>query len=228
MPLKKYTACVIPAKGGSVRVPNKNMQLIGKETLIERAAWKALEADCFTDVFIDTDSDEIWEAAKCPYAKRLVRPKNLSDGIHDLVRWELKDCGLEDYDIIFHLHCTAPLLSIDSIRLANQVMHSTDDDRLSVFTVRRIAPFFWKEQSGKYIPLYDINKMPRSQEITPLLEETHGLYGFRPTTFFRTGTRFGEIPVPILVSELEGYDIDTEQDLRVVRVLDEAIRRGDL
>lgn len=229
MPAKIYTACVIPAKGNSVRVPYKNIQKINKQTLLERAAQKAINSKCFSDVFIDTNSDKIWNAVKKMNVKRLNRPENFSDKIHDLVAWELKECQLDKYDIIFHLHCTAPFLEVNTIKSCyNMMFDAFDDDRYSVFTAQKIYPFFWKEENNKFIPMYDIQKMPRSQEIEPIYEETHGLYGFRPVAFYRTGTRFGELPVPKMITELEAYDIDTEKDLKLVQILDKAIRRRNI
>ncbi len=50
---------IIPARGGSKRLPGKNTKKIGDATLVQRVVEAALESDCFTDIMLTTDSDEI-------------------------------------------------------------------------------------------------------------------------------------------------------------------------
>lgn len=61
---------VIPARGGSVRVPRKNLQSVGGMTLVERAIEHATGAELLTDVVLSTDDDEIMSVAVRKFAGR--------------------------------------------------------------------------------------------------------------------------------------------------------------
>ncbi len=63
------TICIIPARGGSKRIPNKNVRLFCGKPIIAYAIEAAIEAECFDEVMVSTDNDEIAERARQHGAK---------------------------------------------------------------------------------------------------------------------------------------------------------------
>ena len=64
LPMDKKILCVIPARAGSKGIKNKNLSKIGSESLVEISIKQAIDVGEFTEIFVSTDSDEIFELAK--------------------------------------------------------------------------------------------------------------------------------------------------------------------
>lgn len=219
--------CIIPAKGGSKRVPKKNLQEVGDLPLVIDAALRADEIDEFASVYIDTDSVEIAELAARYGFSVLARPSTLSDDFNEVIKWHLTDTPAADADGVCHVHCTAPLLTVETLQnMTREFVRIRGSD--SLFTAIQRARFDWQGNWPDITPNYSTRDLPRSQEIEKVWEETHGAYLFTKKHFLATGSRYSRNPRPFPVTELEAYDIDTQQDLRIVQVLRDAIRRGDL
>ncbi|HEY9203118.1 MAG TPA: pseudaminic acid cytidylyltransferase, partial [Sulfurimonas sp.] len=107
---------VIPARGGSKRIPKKNIKEFHGLPLIAYSIKAALESKLFAKVIVSTDDEEIAEIAKEHGAEvPFVRPKELSDdftGTGDVVKHAidyLKKRG-EEFDYVCTIYATAPLL----------------------------------------------------------------------------------------------------------------------
>ena len=72
--------CVIPARGGSKRIPKKNIRLFCGKPIIEWSIKAALSSKCFDKVIVSTDCEEISSLSKKIGAEvPFLRPKSLSD-----------------------------------------------------------------------------------------------------------------------------------------------------
>jgi CMP-N-acetylneuraminic acid synthetase len=205
-------AIVVPAKGKSERVHRKNMRVLNGKTLLEIALEKAL-AVAPDDVYVSSEAGYVLELGERRGATSIHRPDGLSDHWYDVMEFELVDQGLADYEYVFHLHCTAPLLSLRSVRA--MVVNTTRGGYSSSFTAIDIAPFCWVDN----IPSYDTYRLPRSQDMKTISLETHGMYGIRPDAFLNAGHRYPKPFYKHVVNQLEGYDIDSEDDYTALRDL---------
>ena len=206
-------AIIIPAKGGSVRIPNKNIQkLADGSTLLQLAINKA-KSISKADVFVSTDSAIIVDQAIDSQVSILARPLELSDDFYELMRWEFTHLLInERYDYVFHLHCTAPFLKLSTVR--GVIDHLLTWDRDSIFTAYPDKLFLWSNVDS---PLYDTYKLPKSQEIPYSFVESHGMYGIKPKVFMSScGHRY---PRTIIypISQLEAFDINEKTDLEDAR-----------
>ena len=106
---------VIPARGGSKGIINKNTKLLGLKPLIEYSIDFALESKSFDDIIVSTDIASVYNKYK--YDDKIItnglRPANLSDdtaSTSDVIRYELDFCqNLRDEDICVLLQPTCPL-----------------------------------------------------------------------------------------------------------------------
>lgn len=214
------TACFIPIKANSERVPGKNFRVLNGKKLYQYIIENALEAKVFDDIYIDTNSAEIAEYAKkmgcTPIARKPELALNTANG-NDLLVYHLEQ--YPDYDYYFQLFATAPFLQPDSIRKCfDTLVTSAQYD--SCFTATANHGFYWMlGQPINYRP----GILPRSQDMNAMIEETTGLYGITRESLDRYRCRIGRTPYIHIVNKYEAVDINTEEDLAVAEFVGKAI-----
>ena len=160
------TACFIPIKANSERVPGKNLRTLNGKKLYEYLCEHVLEAGVFDDVYIDTNSQEVAEYAKSKGFHVIERKpelaKNTANG-NDLLNHQFE--LFPDYDYYFQLFVTAPYMTAETIRACyNQLVTSNEYD--SCFTATKNNSFYWL--GG--VPInYRPGILPRSQDLAPVL-----------------------------------------------------------
>lgn len=203
------TACFIPIKQNSERVPGKNFRLVGGLPLYQVMITKAVASGCFTTVFVDSNSDEVADFTRRQGAVPITRRPDLalpSANGNDLLvhHGEIEP----SYDFYFQLFVTAPLLRVESIRsVCAALLESGAHD--SVLTTIAHKGFFWR--SGLPIS-YQPNLLPRSQDLVPIEEETTALYGITRESLLKYRCRVGARPHFFPVSRQEAIDLNTEDD----------------
>ena len=206
------TACFIPIKANSERVPGKNFRILNGKKLYEYICEHVKEADVFDDVYIDTNSPEIMAYAKeqgfLVIERKPELARNTANG-NDLLVYhgEL----FPQYDYYFQLFATAPYLKPASIQACcNTLLTSEEYD--SCFTATENHGFYWlADNPVNYRP----GILPRSQDMLPVIEETTGLYGISRESLLRYRCRIGRRPYIHIVDKYEAVDINTEEDLRI-------------
>ena len=111
-------------------------------------------------------------------------------------------------DIYFQLFVTAPLLSIDTINKSIKILKNNKKYD-SITTIKTIYSWFWyKDNPINYNPKI----LPRSQDATPLVQETTGLYGIRGQILKIYTWRIGKKPYFLEVGDEEALDLDNYKD----------------
>ena len=205
-------ACFIPIKANSERVPGKNLRMLNSKKLYQYLCEHVKETDVFDDIFVDTNSTEIANYAKEMGFKVIPRKeelaKNTANG-NDLLVYH--QSLFPDYDYYFQLFVTAPYLQTNTIsECVNRLIYSEDYD--SCFTVTENHGFFWL--NGNPIN-YRPEVLPRSQDLTAVLEETTGLYGIAKESLMKYKFRIGRKPYIHVVNKFEAVDINTEEDFKI-------------
>lgn len=213
--------CIIPAKGQSKRIKNKNLYEIGGKSLIYHTCEKILKCKNIDQVYLDTESDEIINNVKPFFSKglRLIK-RHDSLATNDIGANEMMVYGLhsvDSCDVLLQTFCTSPLLSHKTIdkcieKFVNDGMPQHD----SFFTTIDVQEYFWKD--GKPFN-FSIEKLPNSFELDVFKMETHGLYGITCESLIRNKTRVGLNPMMISVSKIESLDINVKEDLELIRRL---------
>ena len=206
------TACFIPIKANSERVPGKNFRVLNGRKLYEFIIEHAMLAECFDDIFIDTNSEEITEYAQekglNTIARKVELAQNTANG-NDLLVYHAQ--LYPEYDYYFQLFATAPFLQPDSIqKCCDTLVNSNVYD--SCFTAIQNNSFYWLNGNPiNYRPCI----LPRSQDMMPMIEETTGMYGMTKTALSKYQCRIGAKPYIHIVNKFEAVDINTEDDLRM-------------
>jgi acylneuraminate cytidylyltransferase len=214
------TACFIPIKANSERVPGKNLRVLNGKKLYQYICEHVKEADVFDDVYIDTNSAEVAEYAETMGFHVIERKPELAMNTangNDLLVYHFDN--FSGYDYYFQLFATAPYMQAETIRACyNHLIYSEDFD--SCFTALENHSFYWF--AGNPIN-YRPGILPRSQDMMPVVEETTGLYGISAESLARYRCRIGRKPYIHFVSKFEAVDINTEEDLKVAEYVGKVI-----
>ncbi len=110
-------------------------------------------------------------------------------------------------DVYVMTHVTSPFITKESIEKG---LYAVLDERYdSAFAAKRLQDFLWKD--GKPFN-YELNDIPRTQDLQVLYEETSGFYIYKREIMTRHNRRIGDNPCIVEVGEIEGIDIDEAED----------------
>jgi len=216
----KKIIALLPMKGHSERVPNKNIRLFGGRPLFHQVAETLEACDCVESILINTDSEEIAADAREHFSKVKIveRPHNLQGdfvAMNDIIGHDLKVSSGEHY---LQTHSTNPLLTKTTVEAAVEHYFNSLDDHDSLFTVTRLQTrLYW--ESGDPVN-HSPDELLRTQDLPPVFEENSNLFIFSKNSFFATGNkRIGMNPIMFPMNKLEAVDIDEEVDFRLAEML---------
>lgn len=211
---------IIPAKGTSERLLNKNLSKINDKTLVEIACERALSCKNINEVYLDTESDEIiyqTQHLQKNGLKIIKRHKSLANneiGANDMMIYGLH--SISECDILLQSFSTSPMIKSQTIDSCIEKFILNYDKFDSFFTVCPIQEYFWNKED----PInFSSKKLPNSFELEKMFMETHGLYGIKTESLLENKTRVGKNSLKIEISKLESLDINDYEDLEIARRL---------
>ncbi len=218
----KLTA-LLPMKGHSERVPNKNMRMFAGKPLYHCIAEKLQQSEYIEQILIDTDSTLIAEDAlkQFPKSKIITRPKKIQGDMvpmNDIIAHDLNCSDCSDCEYFLQTHSTNPLLTLATLNQAIQVFFKSVDSYDSLFSVTRLQTrLYW--ESGKPVN-HDPSELLRTQDLPPLYEENSNMYIFSKQSFLASGKkRIGLNPHMFPINKIEAMDIDEEEDFILAETL---------
>ena len=221
---------IIPARGGSVRVPKKNVKPLNGKPLISYTIEQAIEANVFDKIIVSTENDEIALISMLSGAEIMHRPKPLAEDceselvIKNVVE-QLENGGYKP-DIVVMLQCTSPLRKAATIR--NCVFELLDNWKTcdSVITVSPIAhrpEWMGSINNGYFIPYTDTwgdtIKLVASQDLPKLYSQNGCVYAFKRNLIIDEGLIIGSKTKTIVIDEKEAFDIDLSIDFVIAEKL---------
>lgn len=209
------TLIVIPARGGSKRIPRKNVRIMcGKPLIaysIENA--KSLKAFMDVDVAVSTDDDELSSIVKKRGVEVIKRPDELATDkvtldpvIYHAVKTMEEEKGVK-YDTVITMQATSPTLKASTIKSAIDFFEESDFD--TIISAMNKPHLSWSKKDGKIVKNYE--KRLNSQELPANYLETGGFLITRRECVTENG-RIGQNVSVFEISEDEAVDIDTYSD----------------
>ncbi len=210
---------IIPARGGSKRIPKKNIKDFHGKPLIAYSIQTALKSKLFEKVVVSTDDEEIAEISKKYGAEvPFLRPKELSDDFTssgEAVNYtleRLKDNG-EEYNYCCTIYATAPLLKAEFLVSGYQKLRNSDATIcFSVssmpFPIQRTFKITSNERCEMFWPE---NFYKRSQDLEEAYQDA-GQFYWQNLSKNLTDITFGRESIPIVIPRYLVQDIDTFED----------------
>lgn len=211
---------VIPARGGSKRIPRKNIKAFCGKPMIAWSIEAAAASGCFDAVVVSTDDAEIAEVAKSYGASvPFVRPPELSDDhtgtipviAHAVQRFVAAG---QRPDAVCCLYATAPFVTADDIRTGLQVMEEEGVDyAFSVtsyaFPIQRAIRF---SKHGRVEMFQPEHFNTRSQDLEEAYHDAGQFYWGRASAWLAGTPLFGMGSAPVVLPRHRVQDIDTAED----------------
>ncbi len=204
------TVAVVPMKLNNRRLPQKNIKAFTNgEPLCHYILSTLLKVEGIDEVYVYC-SDDIIKNYIPEGVKYLKRSASLD--LDTTKMNEVLECFARDVpaDVYVMTHTTAPFISAESISKGLRAVMSGDYD--SAFAVKKLQDFLW--QDGKPFN-YQLDNIPRTQDLPPFYEETSGFYIYRSEIIKDMHRRIGNTPYLVEVGEIEAIDIDEPEDFEI-------------
>jgi pseudaminic acid cytidylyltransferase len=214
---------IIPARGGSKRIPRKNIKPFLGEPIISYSIKAALDSKLFDEVMVSTDDEEIAEialkyGAKVPFMRSA---KNANDfaGTVDVLLEVLsayKEKG-HDFELACCIYPTAPFVNSQLIGKAYEKLLNGNYDCIFPvlpfsFPIQRALKLDAESKISMFYPEYLTS---RSQDLEKSYHDSGQFYIFRPETLFLKNKLYTDNTSVLILNELEAHDIDNEEDWKV-------------
>jgi N-acylneuraminate cytidylyltransferase len=227
------TLAMITARGGSKRIPRKNIKEFNGKPIIAYSIEAALGSGVFDEVMVSTDDEEIAEIARNYGAKvpflRSEKTSNDYATTTDVIEEVLetyKERG-EEYDIFCCIYPTAPFITSKRLKDAVEELSRSDADSLIPVVRFSYPPQRAMEvHDGRLVFRQPENLKKRSQDLEPHFHDAGQFYVVRSESFFKNhGIMVGDI-LPMELSELEVQDIDNEVDWKLAELKYNLLNNG--
>ena len=222
--------CIIPARGGSKRIPRKNIRNFCGKPMIAWSINAAQQSDCFDRVVVSTEDAEIAQFARAhgvevPFA----RPADLADdhaGTVPVIAHAIGELGLSSQAPVCCLYATAPFVQPTGIRVGLEALQATDADY--AFSVTTYAYPIQRAlkitDSGRVAMFEPENAKRRSQDLDEAWHDAGQFYWGRGDAWLAGKEPLASNAVPVRVARERVQDIDTPEDWRRAEWLFKAMR----
>lgn len=216
---------LVPMKGNSERVPNKNLKDFNGKPLFYWVIDSLYKSEVVDEVVINTDSDVISAEVKKYFPNIVIhqRPLDICGDFVSMNKVIENDLSYySDNETFVQTHSTNPLLSSETIAKAFEEFKNKESDFDSLFSVLAHYGRFYNTKSEPVN--HNPKELIRTQDLDPLLEENSCLYFFNHSSFEKEGKRIGVAPKLFKMDKIESLDIDTPEDFSIAESLHKRLR----
>tara|TARA_B100001996_G_scaffold179188_1_gene136834 strand:- start:1150 stop:1842 length:693 start_codon:yes stop_codon:yes gene_type:complete len=230
--MKKKITCIIPARGGSKRIKNKNIILFNKKPMISYSINAAAKSKLFKQIIVSTDNEKIKNVAEKIGAKvPFLRQKKISDSKTGLLKVFLdsvKRLNIND-GYVFFILATAPLLKAKDLIDAFKKIKTKKADCLiavSDFDYNPLRGFCYNKNSFIKFkwPRY---KNTNSQNLRPLFHDTGTFYIYKVKSLLKFKSFLPKKTIPYFLKRYNSVDIDTKEDLKFAELVYRFRKKND-
>ena len=225
------TLAIIPARGGSKRIPKKNIKLFNGNPIISYSITTALNSNIFDEVMVSTDSEKIAQiskdyGAKIPFMRS---KKNSSDyattmDVIEEVLLEYESIG-KKFDYFCCIYPTAPFINVEILKKAFENLINE-----SVGCVLPVSEYTYPPQrslviDNNYIKMLNPeNYNMRSQDLKPIYHDAGQFYFMETKVAMKEKKLYPKKTMPIIISNLECQDIDNIVDWKLAEIKYDCIK----
>lgn len=223
--------CIIPARGGSKRIPGKNIKFFDGKPMIERAINSAKDANVFDRIIVSTDSDQIAESAlyygaDIPFR----RPEYLSNDhatTIDVIVHAISEMTIQGYypNNVCCLYPCTPFTTGNMIKDLYVIMQERDSDYVFPVCEFPSAPqrALKRDYEGRTAPIDSRFEMIRTQDLEVAYFDA-GQFYWGKTSAWLSRKNVHSHGHSIIVDWMAGIDIDTVHDWQKAELIYHALR----
>ncbi|MCT7580160.1 RraA family protein [Aliarcobacter butzleri] len=212
----------LPAKGTSSRIENKNIKLLDGKPLFLHTLEKLVTCDFINEVYLDSESEEIFDLAQnvdCKFLKRDVSlATNKTDG-NSLFYNEVRQV---EADIYIQILGTSPFIKKETIQKGIEIL-KTQNEYDSVVLVKKEKLYTWNEQTANY----NLEHIPNSVDLPDTIIETMGLYITRKNVALEMKKRIGKKPYLLEASTIEAVDVNYPDEFELANFIAAGMREKE-
>lgn len=218
---------IITARGGSKRIPKKNIKEFCGKPIIAYSIEAALESKIFNEVMVSTDDQEIADiaiqyGAKVPFIRSnetsddFATTRDVLDEVMQTYKAKLK----RSFDYVCCIYPTAPFVSAKKLREAYAMLKDGKADQVIPVVQFSFPPQrgFVIHSDGKLRYKWPENQRKRSQDMEPLYHDAGQFYFFAAEVFYKQKQVTELLTTPYILSELEVQDIDNIEDWQIAEI----------
>lgn len=231
---------IIPARGGSKRIPRKNVRPFHGRPMIAWPITAALETGLFDHVIVSTDDEEIAAAARAAGARTpFLRPAELSDdftGVIPVIAHGLDAAEAhfgQSIDLVCALYATAPFVQPADLRAGYAALNAAPEQHYAIsvtpfaFPVQRALRRVEGEAGPGLAPMYPEHIGSRSQDLEPAFHDAAQFFWARPDALRAHAPVFSPRAIPIEIAPQYVQDIDTPEDWDRAELMFAALQSDD-
>ncbi len=213
---------IVPVKGTSERIENKNIRLLDGKPLFLHTIEKLLSCNFLDEVYLDTESEKIIDLVSDYENLKIMKrnpelANNKTDG-HKLFMNEVENI---EADIYVQILCTSPFIKKETIKKGIDILREKNVD--SVVLVKKEKQYLW--ENGK--PLYSTEKIPNSVELPETIIETMGMYIMKKEAALKTRKRYNENVYLLEAEAIEGIDVNYPEEFKLANYIAAGIREEE-
>ncbi len=218
---------IIPARGGSKRIPRKNVREFGGKPMIHWSIHAAKESGCFDRIVVSTDDQEVAAQAQAAGAEApFVRPPELSDDhtpTLPVIRHALEWLGAHGAAPRFAccIYATAPFIEAGDLRAAFSRLESSGANYVFTATSFAFPPArsLRLDDAGYAVPAFPEFIASRSQDLPEMFHDAGQFYWGMAQAFLEEEPIFARGSLPFMLPRSRVQDIDTPEDWRHAELL---------
>jgi pseudaminic acid cytidylyltransferase len=225
--------CVIPARGGSKRIPRKNTKYFCGKPIIAWSIEIAKTSKCFDKIIVSTDDTEIADLAKKYGADvPFMRPKTISDDytgtvpvIAHAIKWQIKNHQKPLY--VCCIYATAPFITSNDLKYGLKLLKSSNCEYTFSATnyVYPIHRSFRIKKNKKLEMFFPEKYNSRTQDLEEAFHDAGQFYWGSTNVWLENKTLISKNSIPVILPNFRVQDIDTIENWNRAELMFEAIKK---
>ena len=224
--MKPKTVAIIPARGGSKGIPEKNIKPLFGKPLVAWTIEHAKKSECFNKIIVTTEDEEIAGISRKYGAEIIKRPKELAKDESptiDAIFHVLEVLRTDNYNpnIIVLLQPTSPLRNVNDIEKALKLFLERDCESVVSVCEMEHPPYWSFTVEGGYLnPLFENDYLKiRRQDLPKTYIPNGAIYVSMPQMLYKYKSFYCEKTIPFVMPAERSIDIDNEIDFMLAELL---------
>jgi pseudaminic acid cytidylyltransferase len=216
---------IIPARGGSKRIPRKNIKQFNGKPIIAYSIEAAVNSGMFSEVMVSTDDEEIAEVAKqyganVPFYRSEKTSGDYATTIDVLL--EVYNRYLDNgssFDFVCCIYACAPFVTAGKLQQARQML--VENNALTVFPIIQYGHPIQRalQKNDAFVSMLDAgNLLARTQDLPPRFHDAGQFYWLTSQSLLSDKKLVTDKTVGMEINDIEAQDIDTEMDWKLAEI----------